>query len=96
VSNTGEVEVLLAYSHTSSMIEADVPVAWIVVPVEAVAATVVGAPVDELDKSTFVYVAIYFPIQKLALRLRLGLYRKSHLRLQRLSLQLRLCHRVEL
>jgi hypothetical protein len=35
------------------MITADVPVAWIVVPVEAVATTVVGAPVDELDKSVF-------------------------------------------
>jgi hypothetical protein len=59
VSNTGEVEVLFAYSHTSSMIDADVPVAWIVVPVEAVATTVVGAPTDELDRSTFVYVAIF-------------------------------------
>ena len=36
VSKTGEVEVLLAYSHTSSIIDADMPVAWIVVPVEAV------------------------------------------------------------
>ena len=60
MSNTGEVEVLLAYSHTSSMIVADVPVVWIVVPVEAVATTVVGAPVAELDKSTFVYVAMFY------------------------------------
>ena len=42
------------------MIVADVPVEWIVVPVEAVATTVVGAPVAELDKSTFVYVATYY------------------------------------
>jgi len=42
------------------MIEADVPVVWIVVPVEAVATTVVGAPVAELESKTFVYVAIVF------------------------------------
>jgi len=42
VSNTGEVDVLFAYSHTSSMIEDEVPVAWIVVPVEAVWTTVIG------------------------------------------------------
>jgi ethanolamine utilization protein EutA (predicted chaperonin) len=49
------------------MIEADVPVVWIVVPVEAVATTVVGTPVAELDNSVFTYVAIYFPIRKLGL-----------------------------
>jgi hypothetical protein len=42
VSNTGEVEVLLAYSHTSSIVVDEVPVAWIVVPVEAVWTTVIG------------------------------------------------------
>jgi hypothetical protein len=36
VSNTGEVEVLLAYNQTSSIIDDDVPVEWIVVPVDAV------------------------------------------------------------
>jgi hypothetical protein len=61
VSNTGEVEVLFAYSQTSSMIEAELPVVWIVVPVEAVATTVVGAPVAELESSTFVKVAIVYP-----------------------------------
>jgi ethanolamine utilization protein EutA (predicted chaperonin) len=49
------------------MIEADVPVVWIVVPVEAVATTVVGAPVAELERSVFVYVAIYIPIRILGL-----------------------------
>jgi hypothetical protein len=49
------------------MIEADVPVVWIVVPVEAVATTVVGAPVAELERSFFAYVAIYIPIRILGL-----------------------------
>lgn len=57
------------------MTEADVPVVWIVVPVEAVATTVVGAPVDELDKSVFTYVAIYFPIRKLGLLKCIGHHR---------------------
>jgi hypothetical protein len=35
------------------MIDDDEPVSWIVVPVEAVATTVVGAPVAELESSFF-------------------------------------------
>jgi ethanolamine utilization protein EutA (predicted chaperonin) len=67
------------------MIEADVPVVWIVVPVEAVATTVVGAPVDELDKSVFTYVAIYIPIRILGLLKYIG---QSQLLLQVLLHQL--------
>jgi hypothetical protein len=40
------------------MIDDDVPVAWIVVPVDAVAATLIALPCVLPDKSTFEYVAI--------------------------------------
>jgi hypothetical protein len=65
VSNTGEVEVLLAYSQTSSIVDDEVPVAWIVVPVEAVWTTVIGWPCDEAERSVFVYVAIVIPYPKI-------------------------------
>ena len=42
VSNTGDEEVLFAYNQTSSIIDDEVPVEWIVVPVEAVWTTVIG------------------------------------------------------
>jgi hypothetical protein len=65
------------------MIEDEVPVAWIVVPDEAVATTIIGCPCDEAERSVLVYVAIYVPIRIFALEELFGLsrlrYRHLHL-----------------
>ena len=47
------------------MIVADVPVAWTVVPVLAVAATLIGLPCVEPDNRTFVNVGIYFLLNQI-------------------------------
>ena len=44
VKLTADALVFVAYNHTSSMIDALVPVAWMVVPVVVVATTLMGIP----------------------------------------------------
>jgi hypothetical protein len=46
------------------MIDDDVPVEWIVVPVEAVATTVIGCPCVEPESSTLLNVAIYLSLSE--------------------------------
>ena len=52
VSIVATDEELYAYNQISSSIVEDVPVAWIVVPVDAVAATLIALPCVEPERST--------------------------------------------
>ena len=55
----GNVLVLVAYNQTSSMIDALVPVACMVVPVVAVATTLMGIPPVEPLNNTFDIAIVY-------------------------------------
>jgi hypothetical protein len=56
---TADADVFVAYNQTSSMIDALVPVACIVVPVVAVATTLMGIPPVEPLNNTFAIAIVY-------------------------------------